>query len=89
MNERVKGLFSLSFWKDTLERVVRTFAAVLGGVLVAQQDWPTSDGWKAIFITTVVTLLMCLGAATRGEPGTASIQNPAPPNPPVEDDPEP
>lgn len=68
-----------TFWLDTLERVIRTLiAAVLG--FLTQGAWPSSSDWQVIGFSCLATLLLALLASGIGEPGTASIMNPAPPD---------
>lgn len=74
-----RPLLSGTFWLDTLERVVRTFIASVLGVLTVS-GWPNPKEWSAIGIATAVTLGLAILASGVGEPGTASVMNPAPPD---------
>lgn len=72
-----------TFWLDTLERTVRTFIVVVLSILGATTDWPqdwSSEVWRGLVYATVGTFLVCLLAGFVGEPGTASVMNPAPPD---------
>ena len=79
-----RPLFTGSFWLDALERAVKTAAqTVLGAVGVNAAD-VTSLDWKEIGILTGVTaglsVLTSIVSTSVGEPGTASVLNPAPPD---------
>ena len=80
MSKVQRTWLTATFWLDTLERVVAIFISTLLAVLIQQQDWPSGGAWKAIGIACAIRLLLCMGAAFVGEPGTASVMNPAPPD---------
>lgn len=71
-------MFSLNFWKDTAERVIRTSANAGLGLLIAsdvvhimQVDWA---GWlQAVALVALISLLDCLSTARIGRKGTASV----------------
>lgn len=89
--ERQRQWLSATFWLDVLERTVRTFIAILGAILGATTEWPqdwSTETWRVLVYGTVATFLIAVGAGFVGEPGTASVMNPAPPDtltkPPVD-----
>lgn len=79
-----RPLLTATFWLDTLERVVRTVAQVLLGTMGASQialdelDWQLI-GWSVLG-AAIVAVLTAILASGIGEPGTASVLNPAPPD---------
>ena len=75
-----RPLFTATFWLDTLERVVAVFVSGLLAILAESQDWPSASQWKVLGIATAIRLLLCILASGIGEPGTASVLNPAPPD---------
>lgn len=74
-----RSLFTATFWLDTAERTIRTGVAAVVGVL-SVSGWPTATQWGGIGITAATTVGMCVLASGVGEPGTASVMNPAPPD---------
>ena len=83
MSNTQRRWLSATFWLDVLERTVRTFIGAVLGVLGATTEWPNEWGelaWKTIILTTLATFLIALAAGFVGEPGTASVMNPAPPD---------
>lgn len=78
-----RPLFTGSFWLDTLERMIRTFAQVVLGIITSNAAVSDIDFEQAAWTVgsaTVICLLMCVVASGVGEPGTASVFNPAPPD---------
>lgn len=75
-----RALLSGTFWLDTLERTVRTFIAAVLAVLSTTREWPTSLQWQGIGVATAITVGLAIIASGIGEPGTASVINPAPPD---------
>lgn len=79
-----RPLLTATFWLDTFERAIRTAAQVLFATLTASQvalnelDWQLV-GWSTIG-AVVLSVLMSIIASGIGEPGTASVLNPAPPD---------
>lgn len=78
-----RPLLTRSFWLDTLERAIKTaaqslLAAIVGTAAVTEFDW------GVVLLTTGVatgaSVLTSIISSGIGEPGTASILNPAPPD---------
>lgn len=69
-------MWTASFWKDTIERAIRTAAQVAVGALTTSATIYEVDA-KAVVgivaISTVVSVLTSIGAAGVGEQGTASV----------------
>jgi hypothetical protein len=71
-------LFTRTFWNDTAERCLRTFAQALAAVLLATgtglitTDWATSTSTAGM--AAVLALLTAIGGETigAGDPGNAS-----------------
>lgn len=77
-------MFTRTWFKDTFERCLRTFAATLGAffvgdVTVINVDWSRALGLSGT--ATLITLLFCLGGGAAGVPGTAGFTNAIRPNP--------
>ena len=79
-----RPLLTATFWLDTLERTIRTAAQAVLGAMVGSQVALDELDWQAILITVatacVLSVLMAIVASGIGEPGTASVLNPAPPD---------
>ena len=79
-----RPLFTGSFWLDTIERAIKTAAQTVLGLVATNAVDVTSLDWGAIGITTGVTtglsILTSIVSSGIGEPGTASVLNPAPPD---------
>jgi len=79
-------MFTIQFWKDALERLVKAAAGGLVVGLTAAQsatasavDW-ASVGWSTL-IAAGISLCLSIASAPFGAPGTASVQ--AAPTPPA------
>lgn len=79
-----RPLFTASFWLDTLERSIKTAAQTVLGLVGTNVTDVTSLDWKEILIaagfTTGLSVLTSIVSSGIGEPGTASVLNPAPPD---------
>ena len=81
-----RPLFTGSFWLDALERAVKTFAYTTNGLLITAlasekvdlSNWET--GALVVGLTTASSVLGSVISSGIGEPGTASMLNPAPPD---------
>lgn len=69
-------MWTAHFWKDTVERAIRTAAQVAVGALTTSATIYEVDT-KAVIgivaISTVVSVLTAIGAAGIGDEGTASV----------------
>lgn len=79
-----RPLFTATFWLDTLERGIKTAAqTVLASIGVNVVDVASLD-WGEIGIlvafATGFSVLTSIVSSGIGEPGTASLLNPAPPD---------
>lgn len=87
-----RPLLTGTFWLDTLERCVKTAAQTVLGLIGVNVTDVASLDWKEIGIATAFTtglsVLTSIVSAGIGEPGTASLLNPAPPDT-LADDPAP
>lgn len=65
------------FWRDALERTVRTFAQSLAALLVASGagllDAPWQTSLSVAGMSAAVALLTAIGGATVGDPSSASV----------------
>ena len=79
-----RPLFTATFWLDALERAVKTAAQTILGLIGSNVVDATSLDWKEIGIATAFTtglsVLTSIVSSGIGEPGTASVLNPAPPD---------
>ena len=79
-----RPLLTATFWLDTLERTIRTAAQALLGALTASQVALDELDWQLVGLTVgtacILSVLMAIVASGIGEPGTASVLNPAPPD---------
>lgn len=79
-----RPLFTGSFWLDALERAIKTAAQAILGLIGSNVVEVTSLDWKEIGIatgfTTGLSVLTSIVSSGIGEPGTASVLNPAPPD---------
>lgn len=80
-----RPLLTATFWLDTLERTIRTVAQVAIGIFTVNKaptpddvDWTTT--WWLLAVTAIGAVLFSVVASGIGEPGTASVLNPAPPD---------
>ena len=93
-------MFTWIFWKDTLERAVKTFAQTLVatiavGIPLWDIDWASTVG--IALTATVLSVLTSIAGISLGEPGTPSLVKPdvstarhaAPREQPVAEDPAP
>ncbi|HEU5223921.1 MAG TPA: holin [Candidatus Lumbricidophila sp.] len=70
-------MFTLTFWKDTIERAIATTAqvaiALLGadGLGVLTVNWPQVGSVASL--AGLLAVLKALAAARLGDPGTASL----------------
>lgn len=79
-----RPLLTGTFWLDALERAIKTAAQVLLGTLGASQVALNELDWQLILWSvigaTVLSVLTSIVSSGIGEPGTASVLNPAPPD---------
>lgn len=79
-----RPLLTGSFWLDTLERGIKTGAQTVLGLIGTNVADVTSLDWKEVGIATAFTtglsVLTSIVSSGIGEPGTASVMNPAPPD---------
>jgi hypothetical protein len=79
-----RPLLTGSFWLDTLERSIKTAAQTILGLIGTNVTDVTSLNWQDIGIaaafTTGLSVLTSIVSSGIGEPGTASVMNPAPPD---------
>jgi hypothetical protein len=79
-----RPLFTATFWLDALERAIKTAAQTVLGLIGSNVVDVTSLDWKEIGIATAFTtglsVLTSIVSSGIGEPGTASVLNPAPPD---------
>lgn len=75
--------FTATFWLDTLERAIKTLAQAVLGVLVGHQvDSAIDFRVSAWIVGSAVLTSICTSmiSTSFGEPGSASLLNPAPPD---------
>jgi hypothetical protein len=79
-----RPLFTASFWLDTAERAIKTAAQTVLGLVGTNVVDVTSLDWQEVGIaaafTTGLSVLTSIVSSGIGEPGTASLLNPAPPD---------
>jgi hypothetical protein len=79
-----RPLLTLTFWLDALERAIKTAAQTVLGLIGVNVTDVTSLDWKEIAVATAFTtglsILTSIVSSGIGEPGTASVLNPAPPD---------
>lgn len=79
-----RPLFTGSFWLDALERAIKTAAQTILGLIGTNVTDVTALNWQEVGIVTGVTaglsILTSIVSSGIGEPGTASLLNPAPPD---------
>ena len=79
-----RPLFTLTFWLDAAERAIKTAAQTVLGLIGSNVVDVTSLDWQEIGIATAFTtglsVLTSIVSSGIGEPGTASLLNPAPPD---------
>lgn len=79
-----RPLFTATFWLDTLERAIKTAAQTVLGLIGTNVTDVTNLDWKEVGIATAFTtgfsVLTSIVSSGIGEPGTASVLNPAPPD---------
>lgn len=75
-------MFTVSFWKDTAERVVKTFAQALVAVLavgtpIFDIDWGQGLGVAATAaVASLLTSIASIGAADKGTASLVSVSSP-------------
>ncbi len=87
-----RPLFTATFWLDAFERAIKTAAQSALALIGVNVTDVASLNWQEMLITTGVatglSVLTSIVSSGIGEPGTASVLNPAPPDtlrdPPVE-----
>ncbi len=79
-----RPLLTGTFWLDTLERAIKTAAQTLLALVGVNVTDVASLNWQEMAITTAVStglsVLTSIVSSGIGEPGTASLLNPAPPD---------
>jgi hypothetical protein len=87
-------LFTAAFWRATIQRVLRSFAASLGGLLTADGTGILNARWtdqlSAAGMAALITLLLCVagGTVTKGAgPAWGAAEVTSPPAPPVDNPP--
>ncbi|MBO1332419.1 holin [Streptomyces sp. VRA16 Mangrove soil] len=75
-------MWTVSFWKATAERAIRTFAQSLAAVLVAGATNLLDVDWAAAFgtagLATLLAVLTAVGTAGVGPHGPGILETPAP-----------
>ncbi len=72
-------MWKAAFWKDAVERAVRTFAQTFGAVVLAagtgllDTDWLT--GVSAAGMASLLSVLTSLASEVKSPNGTASMMN--------------
>lgn len=70
-------MWQAAFWKDALERAIRTVAQVLGALVVAAGTGLLGTDWIASFsaagMAGVLSILTSLAGEARSPDGTASL----------------
>jgi hypothetical protein len=87
-----RPLFTATFWLDAGERAIKTAAQTMLALVGVNVTDVASLNWQEMAITTAVStglsVLTSIVSSGIGEPGSASLLNPAPPDtledPPVE-----
>jgi hypothetical protein len=73
----VTVMWTAAFWKDALERAVRTVAQVLGALVVAAGTGLLDTDWLAAFsaagMAGLLSVLTSLASEVRSPDGTASM----------------
>lgn len=79
-----RPLLTGTFWLDALERAVKTAAQTVLGLIGTNAATAVSLDWQQIGVATAFTaglsVLTSIVSSGIGEPGTASLLNPAPPD---------
>lgn len=79
-----RPLFTATFWLDALERAIKTAAQTVLGSIGVNVANVTNLKWGEIGVlvafTTGFSILTSIVSSGIGEPGTASVLNPAPPD---------
>lgn len=79
-----RPLFTATFWLDAFERAVKTAAQTLIALIGVNVTEVTDLDWGQIGIATGVatalSVLTSIVSSGIGEPGSASLLNPAPPD---------
>lgn len=87
-------MFTAAFWKATIQRVIRSFAASLvalltaGGTGLLNTDWDNSLSTAGM--AAVVTLLLCVAGETftnGAGPAFGTVEITSPPAPPIKENP--
>jgi di/tricarboxylate transporter len=77
-------VFTLNFWRDAVERAVKTFAqSALALILAAKAASLLDIDWGNLFavagLAALISVLTSLGSVKFGAPGTASMAKVEPP----------
>jgi hypothetical protein len=79
-----RPLFTATFWLDAGERAIKTAAQTVLALVGVNVTDVASLNWQEMAITTGVatglSILTSIVSSGIGEPGTASVLNPAPPD---------
>lgn len=79
-----RPLFTATFWLDAFERCIKTAAQTVIGLIGTNATTAVSLDWQQIGVATAFTtglsILTSIVSSGIGEPGTASLLNPAPPD---------
>lgn len=71
-------MFSVSFWKDSAERAVKTFAQALSALLVASSTTLIDTDWKAALATAGMTTLLSVLTSLASAAKTAKVDGEEP-----------
>jgi hypothetical protein len=76
-------MFTKTFWIDAFERLIRTLAQVALATFTVDAFTEGLDGEQAVYAVLaagIYSLATSIIASGVGEPGSASVLNPAPPD---------
>lgn len=78
-----RPLFTTTFWLDALERLLKTLAQVVGATFTADaltKGLNQEQALTVIIAAAIYSLTTSVISSGIGEPGSASLLNPAPPD---------
>lgn len=78
-----RPLFTATFWLDAFERLVKTLAQVVGATFTADaftKGLNQEQALTVIIAAAIYSLTTSIISSGIGEPGSASLLNPAPPD---------
>ncbi|GAB1515130.1 holin [Actinophytocola sp. KF-1] len=75
-------MWKAAFWKDAVERAIRTFAQTFGALVVAAGTGLLDTAWLTAFsaagMAGLLSVLTSLASEVKAPNGTASMIDPAP-----------